>query len=353
MKLLKGQIRFFGKTIPVFTITLLMLIGVGSAALLTYYGQITGSATVQQSILIDGQDYTATITHTVDGAPGGKIFCYKHKLTNQMSVPGAVKFETSYSPDGDGITTIYYDLRKEVTGGDNDVNNMPAYQCEEGYINQRGQMVFKGTLTPDGNGGYTGRIPSICAFDVFAKQGSCAYVEGYYGTGDWNCEGEDTFTVGYYGNEVHDAYPSEHNGGPWGSYYDPDVADADEEWSGGTHYYLNLNSDGTWSIEYLDTGNTPYSGIVNWDTQIALETGQAWNVQWTWGEEYIRLQHPAWKMEITQDGSEYVVLMTPVGVETTSMTLGSGESADFALCYEFDKAIEPGAYTITTQIIPY
>lgn len=58
---------------------------------------------------------------------------------------------------------------------------------------------------------------SICTgggFDVYAKAGSCAYVQGYYGSGTWNCDGTDTAVVG----SNHDAYPV---GGPWGTWYDP------------------------------------------------------------------------------------------------------------------------------------
>ena len=337
------KVRFFGKQISVTLLAMLALAGLASAGLLSYYGMVTATTTVNQSILVDGEDYTATITDEItESAPGGEIFCYKHKLTNQMSVPGSVNFVTTYDPSltDSEITTTYYDLREKVTGGDNDVS------CTEYTITQRGQMVFRGTnLTSDGNGGYVGRIPALCAFDVYAKEGSCAYVEGYYGTGDWNCEGPDTFTVGYYGSEVKDAYPSQQGGGPWGSWYDPDVADAPT-----VPYYLNLNSDGTWNIEAF--GKTPYEGIINWDTNIALETGQDWSVQWTWGTEYIQLGHPAWELEITEESGTYTVVMTPVGVSTTSMTLQSGESAEFAICYEFAKAIEPGSYTITTEVQP-
>ena len=89
-------------------------------------------------------------------------------------------------------------------------------------------MHFEGALTDAGGGVYTGTIPMTAGeyyvpggpgeaistgggFDVYAKEGGCAYVQGYYGTGEWNCQGIDTAAVG----SNHDAYPE---GGPWGGY---------------------------------------------------------------------------------------------------------------------------------------
>ena len=89
-------------------------------------------------------------------------------------------------------------------------------------------MVFEGELTDAGGGVYTGTIAMTegeyyvgGGFDVYAKEGGCAYCEGYYGTGEWNCDGTDTYLVGYYAWTDHDAYPSP--GGPWGSGITPTV----------------------------------------------------------------------------------------------------------------------------------
>jgi nitrous oxidase accessory protein NosD len=123
MKLLKGQIRFFGRTIPVFTLTLLMLIGVGSAALLVFYGQITGNVTLMQSVKMDdmvctdetGTGCTASYSYT---AYGGETYIEDnsgnhHKVTNGAGIPLYVSFATTCKDSGDNacgdeIVTTYH-----------------------------------------------------------------------------------------------------------------------------------------------------------------------------------------------------------------------------------------------------
>lgn len=342
------KMSFLGKQMSVTLAALLVMTGLASAGLLTYYGQMTLTATVEQSILVDGQDYDVPIIHEIpEPAPGGEIFCFKHKLLNQMSVPGAVSFETTYGEplEGSEIVTTYYDLREEISDGDDDAS-----------IGQRGMMTFSGTLT-DESGEYSGTIGADHSFDLYAEQGSCAYVQDYYGSGDWNCEGTDTFEVGYYGSEYKDAYPSGQGGGPWGTFYDPDVEDAGYD---PTHYALHLDAaTDTWELWYVDASlnqvneYAPLSGEINWDTMILLESQKDWKQQWTWGFERIELGHPAWDIVITDmGGGNYEVTLTPVGKTTSEMTLMPGEADDFAICYAFDKTITSGSYIITTDIVP-
>ena len=133
-------------------------------------------------------------------------------------------------------------------------------------------MVFKGTLTAGVGGVYTGTIPmvnetttpgfgdGIAGFDVYAKNGGCAYVEAYYGTGGWNCAGNDTYLI----PSDHDAYGTS---GPWGNWYDPDCAD----WN---QYSLELTAD-HWYLRYTATGESPMSGAMYWygdGTGYAAET---------------------------------------------------------------------------------
>ncbi|MCD4690269.1 hypothetical protein K8S17_02295, partial [bacterium] len=104
-------------------------------------------------------------------------------------------------------------------------------------------LEFEGTLTDVGGGIYTGTIDATegswyvtggggeaistgGGFDVYAEEGGCAFVEGYYGTGAWNCSGTDTYVIGYGTADPHDGYPDDGTGTPpWGSYWDPDCAD--------------------------------------------------------------------------------------------------------------------------------
>jgi hypothetical protein len=168
-------------------------------------------------------------------------------------------------------------------------------------------MYFTGDITmifnPDGSiASMSGRLAYDTAtdpdgFDVYAKEGGTAYVEGYYGTGPWNVGGvTDTWLIGLDG-DAHDAYPDASFGAaPWGDWYDPDVADA-----GQGKYYLNIGL-GTWSVEYLDSGHTPFSGTFDISsppatppaviTMALLEGDGSWNANWSWGDEVIPLQCP-------------------------------------------------------------
>lgn len=208
-------------------------------------------------------------------------------------------------------------------------------------------MVFKGALTAGGGGVYTGTIDMIpgsvytdpyCSppggFDLYAKQGGVAYVEGYYGTGAWNHLGQtDTYVIGYYAGNNNDAYPTP--GGPWGTFYDPDCADY-------CNYELVLTST-KWYLRYKGSAQaTPMSGIMDWAEMYASENDigayvnppadpdandgggaangggpGAWDMDWTWGSDVVPLELPGFDVTITGPVSgEYTVTLTPAAPGT-------------------------------------
>ena len=218
-------------------------------------------------------------------------------------------------------------------------------------------MVFEGPLTEAVGGVYTGTIPMTegnyyvtggpgastytgGGFDVYAKQGGCAYVEGYYGTGAWNCAGLDTYNVGYYSTSPHDAYPNP--GGPWGSWYNPDCADWDK-------YSLELTAD-HWYLRYTPSGYSPMSGSMLWPAMYAAETDlgtqggghggsanhgggrQAWDCDWGWGVEVIPLEWQGFDVEVTPlTRGDYRVILKPRSPTVLKMTIDATE------CYEEDE----------------
>lgn len=96
-------IKLFGKTVPIFLlIGILCAGGMGSAALLTYYGITTTTVTVAQSVTTN---MPSTLTYAV--IAGDTKTDGPYSLVNHANVPVTVKFATTYSPDGDGITTTY------------------------------------------------------------------------------------------------------------------------------------------------------------------------------------------------------------------------------------------------------
>lgn len=146
-------------------------------------------------------------------------------------------------------------------------------------------------------------------FDVYAKEGGTAYVDGNR-DGDFDDPGE-SWIIG----SDHDAYSE---GGPWGTWYDPDVPDEE-------NYHLELTAT-TWRVwGFQDRGDpyneTPLAGTINWSTHLATETGQNWNPIWTWGEENIPLQLPGFYVAVISLGNSYVVSLTPAIPEPATIVL--------------------------------
>jgi len=206
-------------------------------------------------------------------------------------------------------------------------------------------MVFEGFLTANPDGSYTGIVIMVDGagesnagagdgedgFDVYARNGAMAtYDKAGSGSQDYAC-----------GRVVdHDAYTT---AGGWGSYYNPDCAD----WY---NYQLRFEN-GNWYLEYNanvgydgDTSGAaaaPMSGVMDWTNMYAVETGAgayypgmgtaesagyalnnpctgvnngeaAWDMDWSWGSEYIPLAFPGFEVTITDlGGGEYQVIMTP------------------------------------------
>jgi len=81
----------------------LLVIGVATASLLTYFGVITSTTIIEQSVLVDGKDIIGGSLELIDD--GGV-----HTLVNNANVDAVVKLEPSCTAlvgDCEGITTTY------------------------------------------------------------------------------------------------------------------------------------------------------------------------------------------------------------------------------------------------------
>ncbi len=177
--------------------------------------------------------------------------------------------------------------------------------------------------------GYTGTIDmideaalglgdGISGFDVYAKDGATAYVTDYYGA-----TGGDVGSYVIGTHSPHDAYPDP--GGPWGTWYDPDVAAWDM-------YSLELTED-HWYLRYTPTGESPMSGTLVWtgdgvgyayETDLGTQNGGhggsaaygggagAWDWDNGWGVEVIPLQYSTFAIYVGYMSSELGVSLTPV-----------------------------------------
>jgi hypothetical protein len=117
------KVTILGKSIPAIAIALLLIGGLASAGLLNYYGMITGTATVKQSVTLDGMQCTGpngegcTVSDGIGTlTPGGERFCFEHHLKNDASVPAKVNLGlTGCTPDCVGVTTTYNNLFAKET----------------------------------------------------------------------------------------------------------------------------------------------------------------------------------------------------------------------------------------------
>lgn len=133
-----------------------------SAALLSYYGVITGNVVAEQSVLVDGQNYLYPLLDNVsEASPGGERFCFKHTLENKASVSADVKLVNSCSArnlnDGwmncGGAYKTHYVMPDEVTlelcskdGNWNCIENGPNATLTFDPVHP----TFKGKLTTKG-----------------------------------------------------------------------------------------------------------------------------------------------------------------------------------------------------------
>jgi len=86
----------FGRQMSLMAAVLIVLSVAASAALLAYFGRITGAATVQQSVLVDGNDYMGINKFSWDGNsyPQG-IWIETHDLENKGPQDTPVDFKTT------------------------------------------------------------------------------------------------------------------------------------------------------------------------------------------------------------------------------------------------------------------
>jgi len=101
-KLMKKKVNMFGKEFSVFAIVMVAMIGLATAALIPYFGLITGMVTVSQSVLLNGNDYNTPVIDTLSNVVAGTPIVYKeHDLTNaNPSIDAIVSLDSSCTKDG-------------------------------------------------------------------------------------------------------------------------------------------------------------------------------------------------------------------------------------------------------------
>lgn len=82
-----------------------------SAGILSYYGRISASANVSQSVLLNGNDYTVVVENEMN-IPAGCTKIYKYKLKNTACVEAPIEISTTningYGKGTEGVYVSYF-----------------------------------------------------------------------------------------------------------------------------------------------------------------------------------------------------------------------------------------------------
>ena len=326
--------------IGIVALVLLVATTLVSASLLTYFGQVTTTANVEQAVVIsaDGNapwnSYNTPITHTIpEPAPGGETFCVEQWIWNKASIPVAVSLDTNAY---EVITTSY-----SITVVYSFTNSQAV---NDGTV---GQLVT--TVAEDGDW-------MVWTFDFPVEQF----------TGDGNLNVGLIIATDGDGNgpayQIHNddgADPAFADGtwlySPWG----PTIGDGWFGWhSGDTNTLVTSLS---WVEATGDRVQTGGSGDGILQVKIlksVLGESFHWAASPTVGSGFFA---PAYDvtMQIPTGfnwGTPLVTMGTPNYIEanlwqpTTGFTLLSHQQLLFRICYAFDLHIAPGTYILTTTV---
>jgi len=356
VKLKDKKINAFGKSIPVIAVVLMLLTtGIAGAALLNYYGTITGTVVVKQSVLLDGKDYWTPITYSGD-IVGASTIVSAHTLRNQAEVPATVKLVTSHSatdPSGNGmnsngVTTTYW--KAPDTSG----------------------MVIDGVVS-DGEWDEAVSIDVVDNMGTVKVLATTDYLYVLFDLVDSNDARTDyEFEVG---NDQISINVNPTDGGSWGFPYDLIFETSALSVEDGGHHMLPWNpkvnsgtsSDG-WATRWFPNDaqeNLPsdlksatiYSSgqrITEWKIPLAtiglspgdtLKVGGAIDVGD--GSSYVYPIGLDWS-----DANTYVDLRIGTVIpEDTSFILQPKETLNFVIVTDFAEIL-PGTYTVTTTVKP-
>jgi len=301
----------------------LLFVGGTYAALLTYFGMITTTANVQQAVLLDGFTWDQPITEEVTVA-GGESFCRPHWLQSQTSVPVTVKFVTSITPEGSGITVKYL---------------KPL-----GYAFSGTTLSIIGDYYPADITVEDGECNVTWTFDMVA--GKTLEGNGHWGYGvAISLDGENaTF-------QIHNNDGTDSNF-PWGTHlYSPyldgwvsssintPVTELDWVTCTGDRYYTD-NPTGifTVTIDKCMLGSEFY-----WAVWVGVGGFYAPNNGYS--------SYPngfLWQGEV----NGYYELAEVTEEILSPFTLQPGEHLDFIICYKFAVNIMPKTYAIKTEVKP-
>jgi len=288
---------------------------IASAGLLTYFGQITTTATVSQSVQIDEHNWDEPIAHELE-AFGGCCYCFEHEITNNGCEPIILDWETWGTPDLEGIDVTFQRQPYLATLEANVLDGMAEYDDFDVYVD--GTLVY----SYEAEGGTETWI--LHEIDLLPF---CIPAEGTH-TIKFDCTAEEPWehfeTYGQLGVDT------------VALYCELDLL-CDSVDIGCPTSESGHNLIGWGPIEPATSGGN-WGGIDNCRaTWYPTEPGQQTDESWA-------------SVELTCEVPECDCNGVPFMMEP--FELQPDETIEFCICYEFDMLIAPGIYEIYTQLIP-
>ncbi len=290
----------------------ILIAGVASAALLTYYGVLKGKAEVWQSVLVNGKGIktgSLEITYDIGDSPAiaGNTYTSLNTLENRADVPAKVKFVTTQcvadsnacswtGHDEDGITTTYL-MGTEGINFDNEnlYMSFDVEESEETFLLVYMDTKEGGTIYDYGNTG-----TEIRADYMIVDPAANDNLFGGWYLGKWLREEEDDYEG-------------------WS-----------EPFSEKPQY---------WICEGFEATETRTDGVTHYEFKIPLEC-----IEFDAGYGLSLLQQTGAEVGSWSDALEKI----PDG----GITLQPKETMGFAIVNEFAIDLKPDTYTIITNVVP-
>jgi len=326
------KVKIGKRTAVVAVLMAVLCVGVAYGALLSYYGQITTTVTVEQSVLVDGQTWNNPIVETFT-VTGGSIIYTPHWVESKAKdLPVDITFVPTVEPNDGGVEVTYLKpagYSVEVTTFE--VSSIPdQYYSANIKVEDIGSalkwtfdMIGDKQLEGDGHWGialvisFDGSTPE---FQVHNNDGTC----GAFPDGTWLCSPYDKTGGGWYGWHTSEA--------DWNTEVDSlDWVDAT-----GDRYYTN-NPTGTFTIT-INKEALPAEKF-SWAVWVGVGGFYSPNNGYS--------SYPG-GFDWTNNAFAEASILEPL---TLPLTLAPGQRVDFVIRYLFVPAAY-GDYTITTTVAP-
>jgi len=274
-----------------------LLVVAASAALLTAFGTITLNADVDQAVLVDGGDNTQINEDDLE-IIAGSMECYPHDLENQAEVPVGIELVSS---DIAGIAVSYEKTYSTWTKDEQDFSKQ-EYEFDMTVVNNPDGSLTITVVDEDGNGAsYPGG--TVTVFDEF---GNALYNLGY------NTERTGQIDTIY----------KEYSGG-WGAAQQAPVD-------------FTLSRDGDSLSITIPDSRIGEDGRLAFNVErigVGSSVNARYPTNWGWQGSF---PDAVERVESEIMGSTFV--MTP------------SEFLEFNICYAFAVNIQPGDYSVVTNV---